>query len=209
MSELLKHLQNVAQHIQEIGRPWAVVGALARNEYAGEPRFTSDIDIAIIVKDDKDINLFLNEFCEKGYQVLNASTHPEQNHFTSARVLGLDATHGRFFIDFLFKTTGIEEEVTESAVLTEILPGLTVPLAQKGHYLAMKTLAIASSEREVEKRKTDEADFIAVLRGTTEEDLRLARESVCLINDRYSLPIPDLREKFEALVVEHSAKSEA
>lgn len=46
-------------------------------------------------------------------------------------------------IDLLFTSAGIEPEICRDAERLEIAPGLTVPVAQAGHLVAMKVLALA------------------------------------------------------------------
>ena len=198
MNDLLNHLKLLSEHLEELQRPWAIVGALACNEYVEEPRFTSDIDIAIAIGEND--NSFLSELSNLGYVLLETSIHPEKEFVTSARLLGLDSEFGRFFIDILLNSTGIENEITSRASKKEILPNLVIPIASLGCLIAMKTLAIISPERIIEKVMNDEADMIALLRTAKKEDLEEAKEIAELINKNYSIEIPNVETKLKELI---------
>ena len=53
MSRLETALRDVAAHLERRRRRWAVVGGLAVSARA-EPRFTRDVDLALMVADDAD-----------------------------------------------------------------------------------------------------------------------------------------------------------
>lgn len=196
MSELLLILKDLFNHIEELKKPWALVGALAINEYAEQPRFTSDIDIAIFVVHDEAEDV-LRSFALKGYVTLQVSAHPELQHITSARLLGLNSTYGRFFIDIIFSSTEVEKEITNHVQKVEILPNLIIPIARRGHLVAMKLLAINSRERTEEKTLTDKADILSLLKSAKEKDIEDAKKLARLINERSSLDLPNLNKLLE------------
>ncbi len=206
MNDLLSSLENLANHLYELNKPWALVGALASNEYTSEPRFTSDIDIMILIDTQDNVNNFLNDLSLIGYAILEISNHPDLEHVTSAKFLGLSSEHGRFFIDLIFQSTEVEHEITANAISTEILPGLTIPIAKKSHLIAMKLLAIVSPERSIEKTMTDKADLIGLLKTTSKEELKEARTMADLINERYTLPIRNLNRALDRFIEDNSLK---
>ena len=81
-------------------------------------------------------------------------------------------------IDLLFTSSGIEPEICRDAERLEIAPGLTVPVAQAGHLVAMKLLALGPN------RPQDGVDLHALVLQLTEQDRRRAVSAVALIDAR-------------------------
>jgi hypothetical protein len=82
-------------------------------------------------------------------------------------------------VDLLFASSGIEPEIVAAAERLEVLPGLTVPVAQVGHLIAVKLLA-----RDDQTRPLDLADLRAILQVATPDDLALGRVAIELITER-------------------------
>jgi hypothetical protein len=80
-------------------------------------------------------------------------------------------------VDLLFVSSGIEAEVVDSAECLEVL-GNRVPVAQRGHLIALKVLS------ESESRFRDREDLRALLQSATAADMGEAREAVRLISER-------------------------
>lgn len=140
-SRLLDVLRRAGEEFDRRRLPWAVVVGLAVSIRA-EPRFTRDVDLAVAVADDA---------------------------AAEALVGDLRADAAGIVLDLLFASSGLEQEVCESAERLEILPGVTVPVARAGHLVAMKLLSRA------DHRLQDEIDLrnLAVVLKT--EDIELAR----------------------------------
>ena len=64
---LFEILGATAEALQDLEKPWALVGGLAVSSYYVEPRFTRDIDIAISVADDEEAEDFLRSWQVCGY----------------------------------------------------------------------------------------------------------------------------------------------
>jgi predicted nucleotidyltransferase len=170
-------LSAVADDLDDIGRSWALVGALALGVHA-RPRATLDADIALIVRDDTDANHFAKALQGRGYVVLEASVHPTLGHFTSVRVVSPVRAGGRLVVDFMFDTTGIEKEIVTSAERLAVTRDLQVPVATRGHLIAMKVLS------QGEDRPQDSVDLQQLLRRATTKDLDEARTALRLIRER-------------------------
>jgi len=170
-------LSALAQDLDEIGRSWALVGALALGVHA-RPRATLDADIALVVQDDADADRFARALQSRGYTVLEAGVHPELGHFTSLRVVGPVRAGGRLVVDFLLDTTGIEREIVASAERLAVTRDLSVPVASRGHLIAMKVLA------EGEERLQDRVDLHDLLQRATVADVEEARTAIRLIQER-------------------------
>jgi hypothetical protein len=82
-------------------------------------------------------------------------------------------------VDLLFASSGIEPEITRAAEVTEVVPGLSLPIATTGHLIALKLLA-----RDDQARPQDLADLRALRAVATAADLDAARAAVGLITAR-------------------------
>jgi hypothetical protein len=69
--------------------------------------------------------------------------------------------------------------VIQSAEMTEVVPGLSVPIATTGYLIALKVLA-----RDHHSRPQDLADLRSLLMVATSADLVTARAAVRLISAR-------------------------
>jgi hypothetical protein len=78
-------------------------------------------------------------------------------------------------IDLLVACAGVEAEVVAAATPMEIMPGVVIPVARVGHLIALKVLA---------GRMKDVEHIQALVREMGVEDLRIARETVDLIERR-------------------------
>jgi hypothetical protein len=75
-------------------------------------------------------------------------------------------------VDLLFNSSGIEPEICRDAARLEVAPGLVVPVAQAGHLVAMKILALAPD------RPQDGVDLRALMARLTVGELERARSAV-------------------------------
>jgi hypothetical protein len=82
-------------------------------------------------------------------------------------------------IDLLFASSGIEAEIVAQAEPIELVPGLTIGVAQVGHLIALKVLA-----RNDVSRPLDRADLRALLQVAADTELTRARDALSLITSR-------------------------
>lgn len=101
-------------------------------------------------------------------------------------------------MDLLFASSGIELEVVAEADLLELTPGLTVPVATIGHWIAMKVLS-----RDDDRRPQDASDFRALLLEANPADLTAARTAIELISVRGFQRDRDLEALLEEAVVRY------
>jgi hypothetical protein len=94
----------------------------------------------------------------------------------------------------LFASSGSEPEIVRAANETEIVPGLTLPIAATGHLIALKLLA-----RDDEARPQDLADLRALRAVATPTDCEQARDAVGLITSRGFARDRDLSAALAAL----------
>lgn len=176
MSELLKQLQRATGDLDSVQAKYALVGGLAVS-LRTEPRFTRDLDIAIAVETDQQAEALIRQLIDRGYAILLQSEHETANRLATIR-LAMPERSG-VVVDLLFASSGIEDVIVSNAEMMEALPGWQAPVARSEHLLAMKLLA-----SDPVQRPQDHADAIALLRGLSAEQVKVARQSLQLIVDR-------------------------
>lgn len=183
MNALARALSRIGRDLDELGRPWALVGAIAVAVHA-EARATLDVDVVVAVDSPSDAAALVAELRDRGYQW--------QADFggamTSLAVAANDEPAG-LRLDLLFSLAGIESEVARAAERITVVPGLVLPVAQRGHLIALKLLAAGEPGREHDWR-----DLRALVAGATSGDIDRARASIDLLVSRGAAS----RERLEA-----------
>jgi NifU-like protein involved in Fe-S cluster formation len=156
---------------QHVG--FALVGGLAVSAWV-EPRFTRDADLAISVEDDVQAEQLVANLRTKGYVVLAIVEQEAVGRLATVR-LDRDGA----IVDLLFASSGIEAEIVAAAAETEILKGLSIPVAIVGHLIAMKLL---SSDRD--RRPTDIADLQQLAEVASTRDWMTASHACATIEER-------------------------
>lgn len=169
--------RRAARILDKAGTPWAIVGGWAVS-IRSEPRFTRDLDLAVAVMSDDEAQRVANAFVNNGYQIAATVEQDAVNRLATVRLQPAQGESG-ILLDLLFASSGIEPEICSHAERTEILPGLTCPVARPEHLLALKILA-----RDDRSRPQDAADIQALLQILTPQDVVLAREALELIARR-------------------------
>lgn len=194
MSRLEAVLRQAGALLDELGFRWALVGGLAVSART-EPRFTRDVDLAVALSDDDQAEDLVRQFRARGYELVAAVEQEAVGRFATARLLPEGGADTGAVVDLLFASSGIESEIASEAEPLEILSGLTVPVAQTGHLLALKLLS-----RDDESRPQDTVDLRALLADASEADRALARRALLLVTQRGFHRNRDLEDLFEALV---------
>ena len=176
MNLLEAALRRIASDLQRHHRRWALVGGFAVSARA-EPRFTRDIDAAVMVENDADAEGLVRALIADGYELLAAVEQDETGRLATVRLSSPPG--GEVVVDLLFASSGIEPEIARSAEPTEIVPGLTLPIATTGHLIALKLLA-----RDDQSRPQDLADLRALRAVASPEDLAAADRAARLISSR-------------------------
>ena len=176
MNLLEAALRRIASDLQRHHRRWALVGGFAVSARA-EPRFTRDIDAAVMVENDADAEGLVRALIADGYELLAAVEQNETGRLATVRLSSPPG--GDVVVDLLFASSGIEPEIARSAEPTEIVPGLTLPIATTGHLIALKLLA-----RDDQSRPQDLADLRALRAVASPDDLAAADRAARLISSR-------------------------
>ncbi len=131
-----------------------------------------------MVGDDADSEELVRSLLASRYRLL-ASVEQDQTGRLATVRLACPVGEGDVVVDLLFASSGIEPEITRAAEMTEIVPGLSLPIATTGHLIALKLLA-----RDDQSRPQDLADRRALLEVATVTDLAAASEAARVIADR-------------------------
>ena len=183
-----------AKHLSRAGVDFAVIGGLAVAARS-EPRFTRDIDFAVLAKNDPEAEKLVNFLLRSGYELKAALERTGLSRLSTVRLFRSEEP--RILVDLLFSSSGIEPEVVLGATPLEIL-GEIVKVATVGHLIAMKLF----SHDDV-RRPQDRVDLAQLLLVTREEDLAVASEALSLIEDRGFHQGRDLKTEFRALIDLH------
>ncbi len=194
MPALEESAVKVLRDLRELGYGCALVGGLAVGVRA-RPRTTLDVDFAVAVESDAEAEGVACELQRRGYQLYDVLEQKVAGRLATARFRldGGDIKVGS--VDLLFASSGIEPEIVASAEDVEILPNLRLPVARRGHLLALKVLS-----HEEQRRPQDRVDIMALLGVAGEEDLRIAREAAALITSRQFHRDKDLLAELELFV---------
>jgi len=194
MNPLTAALRRAADDLDASGRRWALVGGFAVSARV-EPRFTSDVDIAVMVDGDDAAESLVRSLIANGYAIFSSIEHDSGRLATVRMTRGFDGID--VVVDLLFASSGIEPEVAQAAETLEITAGLMLPVATVGHLIALKILA-----RDDATRPQDLADLRALLSAANPEDLALAQQSVELIETRGFNRGRNLRVALRELITE-------
>ena len=171
--DLIRSLRELAAYLNEMDVPYALVGGLAVSVHS-EPRFTADVDLVVAVANDEEAEHLIFRLGSRGYQTLSVFEQSSLGRLATARLELSDHA----VTDILFASSGVESEIVAGALLLEIVPDLTFPVAQIGDLITLKILASAK------ERPQDLLDLNNLLLVASEDDLARARWIAKLIMER-------------------------
>lgn len=177
MTRLESALEQLCHALASHGQSFALVGGLAVSARA-EPRFTRDLDVAVVASDDEAAERVVHQLVQAGYQVLATVEQDSAHRLATARLLPPGETPSGIVADLLFASSGIERELISSATTTDLFPGLVMPVATVGHLLALKVLSLTDA------RPQDLVDIRSLLAVAKKADVEQARQALELIEGR-------------------------
>lgn len=186
----LRALHAIADVLDRLGRPFALVGGLAVS-VRGEVRFTRDVDLAIASGDDVESERLVHALREAGYETVAVVEQAATGRLATVRL----ASPTGIVVDLLLASCGIEPEVVSRAEPIDI-GGRLLGVARAEDLLAMKVL---SSSR---RRRKDVEDALGLLRCNPELDLAAVRSNLALIEERGYARQQDLAAKLTDLLAE-------
>jgi len=170
---LLSAASRVLGFLRQENVQGCVVGGLAVSARC-DPRFTRDVDIAVMVDNDERAEALVHALASRGMRIVSLVEQESLGRLAMARL----ATDDGLSIDLLIASSGIESEVVMSAENLEVVQGLLLPVARIGHLIALKLLSVAPG------RETDSADLRNLAAVADDEEWSLASEAVALIQER-------------------------
>jgi predicted nucleotidyltransferase len=150
-----------------------IVGGLAVSARC-DPRFTRDVDIAVVVNTDEHAEALMHTLVGHGLRIGGLVEQEAVGRMAMVRL----STRDGLSVDLLIASSGIEAEVVASAETLEVVRGVLLPVARTGHLIALKLLSVAPG------RETDAADLRSLAAVATEDEWNLANEAVTQIQDR-------------------------
>ena len=150
-----------------------IVGGLAVSARC-DPRFTRDVDIAVVVDTDEHAEALMHALASHGLQMDGLVEQEAVGRLAMVRL----STEDGLSVDLLIASSGIETEVVTNAEILEVVQGVLLPVARTGHLIALKLLSVAPG------RETDAADLRNLAAVATQDEWNLASEAVAQIQDR-------------------------
>ena len=150
-----------------------IVGGLAVSARC-DPRFTRDVDIAVVVDTDEHAEALIHALTSHGLRTTGLVEQEAVGRLAMARL----STEDGLSVDLLIASSGIEAEVVARAETLEVVRGMLLPVARTGHLIALKLLSVAPG------RETDAADLRSLAAVATDDEWHLASEAVAQIQER-------------------------
>jgi predicted nucleotidyltransferase len=172
---------------------FAVIGGLAVSART-VPRFTKDADFAVMVENDAEAERLVFEVTRDGFQVVTLIDQTATNRLATARLSLAGGGPEEPVIDLIFATCGIEPEVVRAAEPIQLFVGVTVPVAQIGHLIALKVLS------QSDRRPQDTLDVQALMIEAAPDDLDMASAALDLIAERGYHRGKDLQAEYRSLL---------
>jgi predicted nucleotidyltransferase len=171
-------LQRVGACLDACGCPWALVGGFAVGART-EPRFTRDVDVAVVVGSDVEAEAVVRQLGRRGFTPFASIEHDVAGRLASIRLRAdHPAAHRGIVVDVLFASSGIEQELVAAATREAVFDGVEVAVPRVGHLIALKLLS------ESDRRLQDRIDLQGLLAVSDAAELAVAREAVRLIRTR-------------------------
>jgi predicted nucleotidyltransferase len=188
-SSVERALGEIAGQLRRRGQPFALVGGLGVS-IRGEVRFTRDVDVAIAVSSDEDVEKLVRDLAPDGYVVLALVEHDTRGRLATVRL----RSPAGVVVDLLAASSGIEREVVERAEGIAIEGVGTVPVARAEELLALKILSMT------DKRPQDRIDATNLLAVNAGIDMAAVRDLLARITARGYHREQDLAAKLEGLL---------
>ncbi|MBC8071314.1 MAG: nucleotidyl transferase AbiEii/AbiGii toxin family protein [Deltaproteobacteria bacterium] len=185
----LESLARATQVLRQHGVELALIGGLAVS-IRGEVRFTRDVDLAIAVDTDRDVERLVLEMSAMGYTPRAIVEQEAIGRIATVRLLGSDGVT----IDLLAASSGIEHEVIASAEPVDVAPVGVIPVARAEELIALKVLSLSS------RRPQDQLDLDGLLRINSDADLERVRALLDLVTARGFHRGEQLQAKLDAVL---------
>jgi Nucleotidyl transferase AbiEii toxin, Type IV TA system len=184
-------LQHAVRELRKRRKRFALVGGLAVS-VRGEVRTTRDVDLAVAVDNDDEIEALVADLAGSGYRVLASVEQEERGRRATVRL----ASPIGFMVDLLAASCGIEPEIVDAATPVQFESIGAIPVASAEDLVAMKLLAARVG------RTQDWNDARVLIETNPGLDLAIVRSRLRLITERGFARKQDLPAKLQALLEE-------
>lgn len=181
-------LATIARELRDRGIRFALVGGLAVSLRA-EVRFTRDVDLAIVVNDDAEVEALVRDLARSGFVPVAVVEQDERHRIAITRLQDASGV----VVDLLSASTGIEQEIVDAASVFPEGFAARVPVASSADLLAMKVLSLRPARLQ---DRIDAQNLLAI----GKPDLSLVRQRLALITQRGYARDQDLGAKLDALL---------
>lgn len=179
-----------------MGVKYAVIGGIAV-AFRAVIRTTNDLDLAVVVNDDAEAESIVRTLIGLGYRAEVFLESDVSGRLATVRMISTGERE--IFIDLLFASTGIEQEVVENSNPIEIFPGLTLPVASRSALIALKVLSANP-----DTRSKDITDLQNLLANSSANEVAAARRLINLITERGYNRDKDLQKALDAYIEQFS-----
>lgn len=175
-----------------MGADFAVVGGIAVS-FRSIERTTKDLDLAVLVADDSEAEAIVQSLTVSGYRIGLVLESEAEGRLSTVRMIS--EGEREVFIDMLFASSGIEQEVVNTADPIEVFPGLIVKVASRASLIALKTLSA-----NIKKRPQDVIDLGHLISAAAPDEIGEAYGLVDLIVERKYNRNKGLRSELDSYV---------
>jgi predicted nucleotidyltransferase len=196
VSALERSLASLLARLTERRARFALVGGLAVSVRT-EPRFTRDADVCVAVGTDSEAEELVASLRAAGYRVISIVEQEATRRMATVRLVAERGRDDGVVLDLLFASSGVEQEVVETADELEVFEGVDAPVASVTSLIALKVLA-----RDDATRPQDRVDLVALMRVASASDVLAAYDLCRLIAERGYQRGRDLAAELDALRAE-------
>lgn len=175
VGELELHSQRAINLLTQLGVRFAVVGGLAVSFQAME-RLTKDLDLVVAVQDDQESQKIVFEFSQLGYLTADVFEHEHSKRMATVRMISPGINP--MYVDLLFASSGIENEIVDTAEEGHLFSNINVRVATISSLIALKVLSARES------RMKDIVDLQSLLEVASPNDIDSSRRLLDLITAR-------------------------
>jgi hypothetical protein len=184
-------LRDAAAELRRLGKRFAVVGGFAVSLRA-EVRFTRDVDLAVVVQDDAEVEALVRDLRQRGYEPIALVEHEEAKRLATVRL----RSPSHVTVDLLTASSGIEAEIVARATTISVEGIGSLPVASAEELLATKVLSVDA------RRLQDHIDARNLLEYNPDLDLDRVRDDLRLIEQRGYHRAQDLQSKLSRILEE-------
>ncbi len=174
--DLEEHTKAVVAHLNELGVKYAVVGGIAVS-FRSVVRTTNDLDLAVVVNDDIEAESIIRSLIGLGYRAEMILESEVAGRLATVRMISKGERE--IFVDLLFASSGIEQEIVENSYPIEIFRALTVPVASRSALIALKVLSANPKTR-----SKDIIDLQNLIESSDPDEIAIAHNLLDLITKR-------------------------